>query len=499
MNFLETWVESPLAGAIGWTLLHTLWEGAILAALLASMLLVVRSPRARYAAACVAMVVMLGSVGVTFVYVMPENAHGLQNAGTPTFPAWRVPVDMDASNPLIHPLAVMVPWLAPLWITGVWIFCWVNVVGWFSVCRLRRRGVCCVPVRWQQELVRLSTQLRLSRPIRLMESCLVDVPIVLGHFRPFILMPIGLLAGLPPEQIEAILLHELAHIRRCDYLVNVLQRLAEGLLFYHPALWWISRVIRSEREHCCDDVVVALCGNAHQYAVALTALEQNRWSSREPALAATGGSLVKRIHRLLYPKGPTNAWTPMLAVMILIATVAVALAVWRSEPLQQTLAAPPPQTDHKEISPYDKWLNQDVVYIITDEERAAFLKLTTDEERDKFTEQFWERRDPTPGTVENEFKAEHFRRIAYANERFRTASGKPGWQTDRGHVYIVFGPPDEIDSHPVDGFEIWRYHHIGGIGDDVFVKFIDKTRSGDYRIESGKDWSARFVIGHPHP
>ncbi len=491
MKFLETWVESPLAGAIGWTLLHTLWEGAILSALLASMLLVVRSPRARYAAACIAMVIMLGGVGLTFVYVMPEGVHGLRTVGTPAFPAWKVPNDIDAPSPLSHQLAVIVPWLAPLWIVGVWIFCSVNVVGWISVCRLRRRGVCCAPAHWQKELVRLSAELRLSRPILLMESCLVDVPMVLGHFRPFILMPIGLLAGLPPEQIEAILLHELAHIRRCDYLVNVLQRLAEGLLFYHPAVWWIARVIRDEREHCCDDVVVALSDNAHQYAVALTALEQNRWPGRKPAVAATGGSLVKRIRRLLYPNVPNGAWTPMLAVILLIATVAVALAVWRSEPLQQTFAAAQPQTDHAEISPYDKWLNQDVVYIITDEERAAFLRLTTDEERDKFTEQFWERRDPTPGTVENEFKAEHFRRIAYANEHFRTASGRPGWQTDRGHMYIVYGPPDEIDSHPsgsinMPPYEFWGYRHIEGIGDDLSVTFIDKSGKGDYHLAPGK-------------
>src|SRR5258708_27188953 len=120
-------------------------------------------------------------------------------------------------------------------------------------------------------------------------------------------MPSGLLAGWPPGRIEAILLHELANIRRYDYLVNVLQRSVEGLLFYHPAVWRISRVIRTERENCCDDVVVAMSGNAHEYAVALAALEQNRWSGREPAVAATGGSLVKRIHRLLYPIVPSVA------------------------------------------------------------------------------------------------------------------------------------------------------------------------------------------------
>jgi len=491
MSLLETWVETPLAGAVGWTLLHSLWEGAIISAILAAALVVMRSPRARYAAACAAMLVMLGGFGLTLVCVMPEDVHGLRTVKTPAFPAWNVRTDMVAPSPSNQRLAAVVPWLAPFWIAGVWIFYLGHVAGWISVCRLRRRGVCCAPERWQKELARLSAQLRLSRPILLLESCLADAPMVLGHFRPLILMPIGLLAGLPAGQIEAILLHELAHIRRYDYLVNVLQRSAEGLLFYHPAVWWISQVIRAERENCCDDVVVALSGNAHEYAVALAALEQNRWSGREPAVAATGGSLVKRIRRLLYPKRPNGAWMPLLSAVILVATATVALAAWPSEPPQQSSTVAQPQTDRAEPSRHVRWLNQDVVYIITDEERAAFQKLTTEEEREKFIEQFWLRRDATPNTVENEFKEEHFRRIAYANERFRTASGRPGWQTDRGHMYIVYGPPDQIETHPsgsvdMPPFEIWRYRHIEGIGDNLSVTFIDKTGTGDYHLAPGK-------------
>jgi GWxTD domain-containing protein len=297
---------------------------------------------------------------------------------------------------------------------------------------------------------------------------------VIGHFRPVILMPAGLLAGLPAGQIEAILLHELAHIRRYDYIVNVLQRSVEGLLFYHPAMWWISRVIRAEREHCCDDVVVATIGNAHEYAVALAALEQNRWSGREPAVAATGGSLVKRIRRLLDPKGPNGAWSPVIAAGILMATAAAALAAWQAAP-----------------TPYDRWLNEDVVYIAGDEERAAFQKLTTDHEREKFIERFWLRRDPAPGTSKNEVKEEHYRRIANALQRFRTLSGRPGWQTDRGHMYIVYGPPDELESHPKgarrsSATEVWMYWHVEGIGDRLTLTFVDRTGTGDYRLAPGK-------------
>ena len=152
----------------------------------------------------------------------------------------------------------------------------------------------------------------------------------------------------------------------------------------------------------------------------------------------------------------------------------------------------------KELAtPYKKWLNEEVLYIITDEERAAFNRLATNEERETFIESFWLRRDPTPDTIENEEKEEHYRRIAYANERF--ASGIPGWKTDRGRIYIIWGPADEIESHPTGGsynrpyeegggttstyaFEKWRYRYLEGIGNEVILEFVDPSGSGEYRL-----------------
>ncbi|MBI4875295.1 MAG: GWxTD domain-containing protein [Acidobacteria bacterium] len=147
--------------------------------------------------------------------------------------------------------------------------------------------------------------------------------------------------------------------------------------------------------------------------------------------------------------------------------------------------------------PYRKWLNEDVTYIITDEERQAWKRLSTDEEREQFIEQFWLRRDPSPDSAENEYKEEHYRRIAYTNERF--ASGIPGWKTDRGRIYITFGPADEVESHPSGGsyerpieegggttstypFEKWRYRWIEGIGTDIIIEFVDPTMTGEYRM-----------------
>ena len=175
-------------------------------------------------------------------------------------------------------------------------------------------------------------------------------------------------------------------------------------------------------------------------------------------------------------------------------------------PQRETIARPLSEREKKKReeklrkeleTPYRKWLNEDVAYIITDEERAAFKRLQTDEEREQFIEQFWLRRDPTPDSVENEFKEEHYRRIAYANEHY--ASGIPGWKTDRGRMYITYGPADEIESHPSGGtyerppeegggetstfpFEQWRYRYIEGVGTNIIIEFVDPTMSGEYRM-----------------
>jgi GWxTD domain-containing protein len=183
------------------------------------------------------------------------------------------------------------------------------------------------------------------------------------------------------------------------------------------------------------------------------------------------------------------------------------------EPQQQKLSVP--SQKQKEVKPkkgkilegsraeyYKKWLDEDVIYVISDDERKVFKSLQTDEERESFIEQFWLRRDTDPRTPDNEFKEEHYRRIAYSNERY--ASGIPGWKTDRGRIYIMYGQPAEIESHPSGGtynreiyegggttstfpFERWRYRHIDGVGDDVEIEFVDRSMSGEYRIAMSPD------------
>src|ERR1022692_449006 len=505
MSVLDIWVHTPAAAALGWTLAHSLWQGALAALALAAALGVLRSSRARYAAGCLAMLALLSGLCVTFQHVLAEQR--MQGGFSPARWMQAAPPGLGdgaivANVPARLRVADYLPWLAPFWIAGVLFFQLRGVASWMAARRLRSRGVCAATEFWQGRIDRLTARARVSRPVTLLESCLAEVPVIIGYVRPVILMPVGLLTGLPAAQVESILLHELAHIRRQDYLVNLLQTVVEGLVFYHPAVWWISGVIRAERENCCDDLVVATQGDAFAYAAALTALEHNRGAVREAVLAATGGSLVKRVRRLLVqPEGPRAALTPALSAAILTVTVAAAMMAWQTSapprppapPVLLVAMAPPPQAQQKQgpaslplATPYTKWVTEDVAYIITNDERSAFKRLQSDAEREHFIEQFWLRRDPTPGTVVNEFKEEHYRRIAYANEHY--AASIPGWKTDRGRIYITYGPPDEKESHPSGSAtsdvpsEQWLYHLIQGVGTNVVVEFVDSAKTGEYRM-----------------
>jgi GWxTD domain-containing protein len=485
MKLLEVLVSTPVSGALGWTVLHSLWQGTAIAIALAAVLACLRSARVRYAAACTSFFALLCAFALTLSRFLPESNTGTRALLPSALPAWREITLLSPRHALLPNLAALIPWLGPVWVCGVCLFYGRYAGGWLVSRRLRRRGVCRASERWQSLLAGLACELKLSRPVVLLESFFAEAPLVIGHFRPVLLVPLGFLAGLPPDQVEAILLHELAHIRRADYMVNVIQRVGEGLLFYHPAAWWIAHVIRTERENCCDDIVMAhRRGNAHAYAAALMELEKNRFDKRPlrnaAAVAADGGNLMKRIRRLLYPAGPTGLWAPAVAALVLTLGSGGLYAAWRAVP------ATPAQSVGTAQSPWAKWLNEDVVYIISDEEKAAFERLTADGERQQFIEQFWEKRDPTPGTPENEFNDEHYRRIAFADKHFRTAAGTPGWQTDRGHIYIVYGPPDEIDSHPKKagtyGVETWLYKKVQGIEGEQTFAFFDRTGGGDFRL-----------------
>jgi len=502
MIAIENLVRAPLANSLGWTLLHSLWEGMAVALALLSIFCVIRSAQARYVSACVALAVIAAGFVFTFFLLRPEGTAGVPTAirdlprATPAGEGWMTTISarLRAEDVL--------PWLAPFWCAGVIVFQLRGLGSWIAARRLCNRGVCAAPDRWQQRLPELRARIWLTKPVALLESCLTQVPVVIGNLRPVILVPIGFLSGMPECQVEAILLHELAHVLRRDYLVNLIQTVVEGFLFYHPAVWWISSAIRSERENCCDDMVVAAGSEAREYAVALTTLEQNRQTVQETALAATGGSLMKRIRRLLDQSGKSRQLSllgapgPVLTTGVMLLTATLAFMAWPA-------MSPPAHAQQTQAQDrWQKWLSEDVPYIITDAERNAFRQLGTDDERAHFIDQFWLRRDPTPGTAENEFEDAHYRRVGFANGRFTSQSGVPGWRTDRGRIYITFGPPDEIDSHPAanggqtPAHETWRYRWIEGIGNNVLMDFVDTKGNGEFPMT--RDPAATTGVFVPH-
>ncbi len=195
-----------------------------------------------------------------------------------------------ASAGSVRRLTIGLPdWVACLWLLGVSALSMYTASGWIRVQRLKLRGTEALNPAWVETLQSLKRRIRVSKPVRLYTTAVAEVPAVIGWMRPYILLPVTTIMGLNELQMRAVLAHELAHIRRHDYLVNLLQTTIETLLFYHPAVWWVGRQIRREREHCCDDIAVAVCGNALEYAAALAEFEEIRGRIPEPALAATAG------------------------------------------------------------------------------------------------------------------------------------------------------------------------------------------------------------------
>jgi beta-lactamase regulating signal transducer with metallopeptidase domain len=229
---------------LGATLLHFLWQGILIAAVYAAVRRSVARPQVRYLLACAALAAMAAAPVAAWIALRPPPSDAVAlPASFPTPHAASAAAGVAGER--LRFLATgyegipsaWLSWVAAVWMAGVVVF-WLRLVGgWMMAERLRRRQVRHAPAQWQQALDRLRTRLRISRPVQLLISGLVHAPAVVGLFRPVVLMPVGALAGLPAEQVEALLLHELAHIRRYDYLVNTIQSVVEALLFYHPAVW----------------------------------------------------------------------------------------------------------------------------------------------------------------------------------------------------------------------------------------------------------------------
>jgi uncharacterized protein (TIGR03435 family) len=232
---------------------------------------------------------------------------------------------------------VWLPLVVMLWLAGVAALLLRLLGGWRRISRLHRVSRAAAPSAWADTAALIGARLGVSRFIHVVDTTLVDTPTVIGWMRPVILLPVAALSGLSPAQIEAILAHELAHIRRHDFLVNLLQTLAETFLFYHPAVWWVSKHIRLEREHCCDVVALSVGGDAVSYAEALVELESWRTAQSRLAVAATGGSLMMRVRRLL--NAPTEERPRPFGPVALAGVVVLVICLAGAS--RYLLAAPP--------------------------------------------------------------------------------------------------------------------------------------------------------------
>ena len=341
-------LTGPVVEALGWALLHLVWQGALVAGILAATLALLsrRSSNARYAAACIALATLPILATITAVR---------------SYEAPRQPVAMKAMPVTIEPVIAVIPLVQPqaavaiqepsrfetilstaqtyfpiavlAWLCGVVLLATRLMISWVRVQRMARERARAAASVWSASVTRLSRLLGLRRAVRLLESAAVEVPTVIGWLRPVILLPASTLAGLSPEQIEMLLAHELAHIRRHDFFINLLQALVETLMFYHPAVWWISQRVRVERENCCDDLAVGVCGNVVQYARALTRLEELRAGVDYAAVAANGGSLVERIRRLIASPREATAGAPRWAAGAAVLTLIIAVVALPSLPL----------------------------------------------------------------------------------------------------------------------------------------------------------------------
>lgn len=241
------------------------------------------------------------------------------------------------------------PWLPSLftgWLAGVVLLSLWHVGGWAQSRRLARRDTRPVEEAWRARLGELRERMRIGRAVEILESARVAVPTVIGWLSPVILVPASVFSGLAPRQLEAVLAHELAHVRRHDYLINLLQAVVETLLFYHPAVWWVSRQVRIERESCCDDLALEVCGDRLGYARALAALEELRAPAPRLALAANGGELLARIRRLAGVPAPSaarpSAWLAgAFAVAFLLSAAAVQSARQPAAPAHPAAPAAP--------------------------------------------------------------------------------------------------------------------------------------------------------------
>ena len=314
MSSLTAYFSSEFIEAFGWTLVHSLWQGMVLIALLSLILGLVPSlsSRVRYLMSLGFLLLLTIWFGVTLASEYHSKLAGDD---------WQMELIFSEGGTLVHEriihtnelpwfqsltafLEPAIAWLPLFWFVGTILFSLRWLGGYFYLQRIRTQDVRILNYEWQSRLNKLAQKMGVSQTLLLKESSRINSPMVIGHMKPVILVPLGLLTGIAPAHIEAILAHEIAHIQRYDFLVNLIQSTLEMVFFYHPAYWWLSARISDERENCCDDIAVEVCGDAVTYARALAEVEAQKQESFALAMQLQGRKnyLTYRIKRIVMPQ-----------------------------------------------------------------------------------------------------------------------------------------------------------------------------------------------------
>lgn len=386
MNQILNLFSETVVQALGWTLLHSLWQGALLAIILSLLMLVLHrhSSKTRYTIAAGALLFQVLVSAITFdhYYFLPAPAAEPATLSITSAPIataspavavsfWADPVGVAKVYFEQH-----MPLIVTFWLMGLVLMALRFLGGLAYTQRLRHYKTSPLPEKWQNRLAALRQELGMSKAVRLVESGMVKVPMAIGYAKPVILMPVGAVTGLSQAQVEAILAHELAHILRRDYLFNILQSIVDIIFFYHPAMWWISGVVRAERENCCDDVAVAVCGSNLTYARALAELEAMRMPAG-PALAmAFSGkrnTLLSRIKRLVGQESlrPTFTEGFVAALVLMAGLTAFSYGAMASLKQLNTQEVTEKIEENTTVATTEKPVPTDV-YILEDEETSAY-------------------------------------------------------------------------------------------------------------------------------
>jgi beta-lactamase regulating signal transducer with metallopeptidase domain len=332
---IDTLLTPGFLQRLAGSLLHFFWQGAFIAMLTALVLQMLRrrSAQWRYAVCVAGLVLMAAAPFATFVFYQ-DTGHTAERVLT----MMSIAVSETGRSTSIANIQLWSQWIVLGWFAGIGACLTRLAVAWRFSRSLVRAGSESAPAAVAQMFEGIVKQLKIRKGTRLLMSVHIPMPAVIGWLRPAVLLPICAVTTLSEEQLRAVLAHELAHIRRHDFLINTLQRFVESILFYHPAVWWLSARTRRERENCCDDLAIQTCGDVLSYAEALIALERSRPTS-EPsfALSATGGPLTQRIRRLL-GHDTTNLDWQSAAVALMFVVASIVAGMWQSSPL---IAAPP--------------------------------------------------------------------------------------------------------------------------------------------------------------